>query len=399
MFLHLIPEELCLFKGYIYIFNFFGIVPNISFTYVLLVLVCYKDFVHSFESEMCMEQALTIHALLKEKMCPYKLLESKQRTIESSVWCKGKYTTNPEYVACVDYNMNFHINKTLTTKLNDVVCSVEDCILKVIEFDCMFTADEGNISQQAAKDESCIDSSSISSTASTRPATKTDNSTYPAEITTSAIAASQESLPTSKPCPLTSTVSSITAENPSTLKDSSTASTSTEEISVSYIAASGIGGMIIGAVLALLFVFLLQKLRIHLRSQLAEEHSLENPAYNKNHIISDQFNITNASQSEEYSEIQPNLYSRRSVSNNYGKVTQHMKSKCTNIDYDHLNDAFDTDTNDESMYDHAQFISKTQSDQQVDKDNGDYMQTSPVNVDRSYVEVTGEGSEGFVIDN
>lgn len=263
--------------------------------------------------------------------------------------------------------------------------------------------------------------SRISSTASTRPGTTTDSLTYPAETTTtSATAVSQESLPTCKPCPLTSTVSSITAEGPSTLKDTLTTSTSTEgrncqnndtmltnssslekqnEISVKYIAASGIGGIIIGAVLALLFVFLLQKRKLHLRSQLAEEHSLENPAYNKNHRFSDQFYNTNASQSEEYSEIQPNLYSRKSVNNNSTKATQHMKSKYTDNDYDHLNDTFDTDTNDKSMYDHAQYISKTHSEQQVNKDNGDYMQTSPMNVDRSYVEVTGEGSEGFVLDN
>lgn len=263
--------------------------------------------------------------------------------------------------------------------------------------------------------------SRISSTASTRPGTTTDSLTYPAETTTtSATAVSQESLPTCKPCPLTSTVSSITAEGPSTLKDTLTTSTSTEgrncqnndtmltnssslekqnEISVKYIAASGIGGIIIGAVLALLFVFLLQKRKLHLRSQLVEEHSLENPAYNKNHRFSDQFYNTNASQSEEYSEIQPNLYSRKSVNNNSTKATQHMKSKYTDNDYDHLNDTFDTDTNDKSMYDHAQYISKTHSEQQVNKDNGDYMQTSPMNVDRSYVEVTGEGSEGFVLDN
>lgn len=264
--------------------------------------------------------------------------------------------------------------------------------------------------------------SRISSTAPTRPGTTTDSLTYPAETTTtSATAASQESLPACKPCPLTSTVSSITAEGPSTLKDTSTTSTSTEvgrncqnnetmqtnssplekqnEISVKFIAASGIGGIIIGAVLALLFVFLLQKRKLHLRSQLVEEHSLENPAYNKNHRFSDQFYNTNASQSEEYSEIQPNLYSRKSVNNNSTKATQHMKSKYTDSDYDHLNDAFDTDTNDKSMYDHAQYISKTHSEQQVNKDNGDYMQTSPMNEDRSYVEVTGEGSEGFVLDN
>lgn len=48
------------------------------------------------------------------------------------------------------------------------------------------------------------------------------------------------------------------------------------------------------------------------------------------------------------------------------------------------------------MYDHAQYISKKHSDQQVDKDNGFYTQTSLMN--SSYVEVTGEGPEGFVLD-
>lgn len=50
------------------------------------------------------------------------------------------------------------------------------------------------------------------------------------------------------------------------------------------------------------------------------------------------------------------------------------------------------------MYDHAQYISKTHSDQQVDKDNGFNTQSSLTNGDRSYVEVTGEGPEGFVLD-
>lgn len=50
------------------------------------------------------------------------------------------------------------------------------------------------------------------------------------------------------------------------------------------------------------------------------------------------------------------------------------------------------------MYDHAQYISKKHSDQQVDKDNGFYTQTSLMNGDSSYVEVTGEGPEGFVLD-
>lgn len=77
-------------------------------------------------------------------------------TIDCSVWCKGKYTTNPEYVACVNYSINFHINKTLTTKLKDVACSITSCIVKVIDFDCMFKTDKENTSQQTAKDGSCI---------------------------------------------------------------------------------------------------------------------------------------------------------------------------------------------------------------------------------------------------
>lgn len=45
------------------------------------------------------------------------------------------------------------------------------------------------------------------------------------------------------------------------------------------------------------------------------------------------------------------------------------------------------------------YISKTHSEQQVDKENGDYTQTSTMNVDRSYVKVTGEGPEGSVLGN
>lgn len=43
--------------------------------------------------------------------------------------------------------------------------------------------------------------------------------------------------------------------------------------------------------------------------RLAEEHSMENPAYNKNHRFSDAFYNAHASQSEEYSEIQTNYVS------------------------------------------------------------------------------------------
>lgn len=44
------------------------------------------------------------------------------------------------------------------------------------------------------------------------------------------------------------------------------------------------------------------------------------------------------------------------------------------------------------------FLKHTQSSK-WDKENGDYTQTSPINVERLYVEVTAEGSEGFVLGN
>lgn len=65
--------------------------------------------------------------------------------IDCLVWCKGKYIINFEYVVCVDYNISFYINKILIIKLNDVVCFVERCIVKVIDFDCVFIVDEGNV--------------------------------------------------------------------------------------------------------------------------------------------------------------------------------------------------------------------------------------------------------------
>lgn len=36
-----------------------------------------KRLTFNYFSEMCMEQAFSIHAHLKEKICPYKLLEAK----------------------------------------------------------------------------------------------------------------------------------------------------------------------------------------------------------------------------------------------------------------------------------------------------------------------------------
>lgn len=263
--------------------------------------------------------------------------------------------------------------------------------------------------------------SDLLNTASTKSTTARNISNNSAKTTIQITTASEEYLPTCKPCPLTSTVRTITKKEFSTFKDITTTSTSVEDIekicqnnetmptsssqqgkqncvSMHFLAATGFGGIIIGAVLTLLFVFILQKRTSQLCSRLAEEHSMENPAYNKDHRFSDQLYNTQSSQNEVYSEIKANFSSRKSVNNNSAKTTQHLKLKDKENDYDHLNDAFDTNTNDQSMYDHAQYISKTHSDQQVDKDNGFYTQTSLTNGDRSYVEVTGEGPEGFVLD-
>lgn len=65
--------------------------------------------------------------------------------IDCLVWCKGKYIINFEYVLCVNYNISFYIIKILIIKLKDVVCFVISCIVKVIDFDCVFMLDEENI--------------------------------------------------------------------------------------------------------------------------------------------------------------------------------------------------------------------------------------------------------------
>lgn len=65
--------------------------------------------------------------------------------IDCLVWCKGKYIINFEYVLCVNYNISFYIIKILIIKLKDVVCFVISCIVKVIDFDCVFMVDEEKI--------------------------------------------------------------------------------------------------------------------------------------------------------------------------------------------------------------------------------------------------------------
>lgn len=46
-----------------------------------------------------------------------------------TVWSEGKYTTNPAGSTCVGYNISFHFNKTLTTKLKDFPCHIETCLI------------------------------------------------------------------------------------------------------------------------------------------------------------------------------------------------------------------------------------------------------------------------------
>lgn len=58
-----------------------------------------------------------------------------------TVRCKAKYTNNNAFDSvnhCVTYTMSFHINGNLTSKFKAFPCNITNCILEVIEFECMF---------------------------------------------------------------------------------------------------------------------------------------------------------------------------------------------------------------------------------------------------------------------
>ncbi|XP_078309455.1 uncharacterized protein LOC144617881 [Crassostrea virginica] len=97
--------------------------------------------VHSatfFESEMCLEQALTIHAVMKQEECPYNLLNAAVSK-RCSVLCTGRYTTENELyneTHCIGFNIKFNLNNKYSTKLKDFPCGISKCSVEIIDFEC-----------------------------------------------------------------------------------------------------------------------------------------------------------------------------------------------------------------------------------------------------------------------
>ncbi|XP_078341353.1 uncharacterized protein LOC111105875 [Crassostrea virginica] len=113
-----------------------GFAAYVGFIYTLMVAG------HSakvFESEMCLEQALTIHAVMKQEECPDILLNADTVSKRCSVLCTGRYTTNNKLYDenhCVGFNITFNLNTNYPTKLKDISCGISRCILEVIDFEC-----------------------------------------------------------------------------------------------------------------------------------------------------------------------------------------------------------------------------------------------------------------------
>ncbi|XP_078309949.1 uncharacterized protein LOC111105983 [Crassostrea virginica] len=125
-----------------------GFVAYVGFLYTLMMTVVSSA---GFESEMCLEQALTILAVLKrDKECP-NLPNADTASKRCSVLCKGRYTTNNELYDekhCVEFNIRFNLDNEYSTQLKGFPCSIPRCILETINFKCfketLRNGDQGN---------------------------------------------------------------------------------------------------------------------------------------------------------------------------------------------------------------------------------------------------------------
>nr|XP_022296171.1 uncharacterized protein LOC111105953 [Crassostrea virginica] len=117
---------------------FKGFVESFIFSYSLITAVVTLDV---FTREMCLDQALTIHAMLKQEQCPYHQLNTFSGSEGCSVVCEGNFTSKNilyDETHCVGFNINFHLNDNISTKLRDFPCDIAKCILEVIDFECSF---------------------------------------------------------------------------------------------------------------------------------------------------------------------------------------------------------------------------------------------------------------------
>lgn len=61
--------------------------------------------------------------------------------------CKGRYIIKNELynrVHCVGYNITFRLNSTNLSTLRDFPCEIPKCVLDVLKFECMFSANTTN---------------------------------------------------------------------------------------------------------------------------------------------------------------------------------------------------------------------------------------------------------------
>ncbi|XP_078340452.1 uncharacterized protein LOC111105946 isoform X2 [Crassostrea virginica] len=120
-----------------------GFAAYVGFMYTLMMAVVSST---AYKSEMCLDQALTIHAMLKQDRCPHHLLNAVSGSEGCSIVCEGHFTSKNKLYDenhCVAFNINFHLNDNLTSKMRDFPCNISKCILEVIDFNCSFS---GNVS-------------------------------------------------------------------------------------------------------------------------------------------------------------------------------------------------------------------------------------------------------------
>nr|XP_022301106.1 uncharacterized protein LOC111109317 [Crassostrea virginica] len=126
-----------------------GLVVYVGFIYTLLMAVVSSNV---SKGEMCLEQALTIHAVLKQdKECPYNLLGAVTASKQCSVLCKGRFTSNNKLYDerhCVGFNIRFNLDNEYSTQLIGFPCNISRCILETIKFECfnenLRNGDQGN---------------------------------------------------------------------------------------------------------------------------------------------------------------------------------------------------------------------------------------------------------------
>lgn len=91
---------------------------------------------------MCLEQALQIQALLRQKYCPYELVYSNAGYKRCSVRCEGTTMISPGYnlngPSCVGYTINFNNIATASSSLKSFICDISNCIFEEITFQCTF---------------------------------------------------------------------------------------------------------------------------------------------------------------------------------------------------------------------------------------------------------------------